>query len=100
MDGVLSHNGPSHRHSRPVQLSHCATGHNSEYYGNCEVCHKHCSEVFIQVQSRYYFFSDVGVGGWGYNECHTLFGHETCIRARRRLMAPRAASKTVSVDIT
>jgi len=57
-------------------------GASSDKYGPCEVCNKHVSDVFNQIESK-----EIGIGGWGGEtraRCHNLFGHEECLISKRR----------------
>lgn len=56
-----------------------STKHSSQRYGNCEVCGKHASEVFVQVEEIK--IADE-VGRW-YRKTGTIFGHEECLRQAR-----------------
>ncbi len=52
---------------------------SSAKYGNCDVCHKHVSEVFIQRETREY-----APDHWTHEGCHTLFGHKECLERQRK----------------
>jgi hypothetical protein len=60
------------------------TGYSSTRYGNCEVCAKHASEVFVQAEMRDYQRHD-GTTSTTYANCrpHT-FGHRDCLLSLRR----------------
>ena len=65
------------------------TGKNSNYLGNCEICGKHCSEVFHQIEEQAYNKDKIdaeqgfnGIGWTRYN-CHDYFGHELCLKAKQ-----------------
>lgn len=62
--------------------------HSSERYGPCEVCKKHVTEVFLQVEERFYSIPAKGTyaghSGWTHYECHSFFGHGACLASRRR----------------
>lgn len=60
-----------------------STGANSATHGSCEICNTHCSEVFMQVEERFYVV-ELGLEGWTQHGCNTYFGHEACLRSRRR----------------
>lgn len=64
------------------------TGSSSARLGSCEVCDKHCSEVFYQVEGRTYLtdtLDDVSNQiAITHHECRNLFGHEDCLRRSRR----------------
>lgn len=49
------------------------TGYSSKRYGNCEVCNKHVSEVFYQVEEKQYKY------GWTQSDCNNLYGHKECL---------------------
>lgn len=61
-----------------------STGDSSAKYGNCEICKQYASEVFSQVEERRYGFQVKGMffGGWAYEG--DSFGHEECLRSRRK----------------
>ena len=82
-----------------------STGASSHKYGPCEVCGKHVSEVFSQIEQRWYgtqgdpatdnevmldLLDDPGMYIWGHevgwteHGCHSLFGHEACLLKARR----------------
>jgi len=56
-----------------------SSNQSSQSYGNCEVCGKHVSEVFYQVESVEY-----EPGKLTYYECHNYFGHKDCLLSKRR----------------
>jgi len=51
---------------------------SSAKYGPCQVCKKHCSEVFSQVEEKQY------TNGWTHYGCWDYVGHETCLINKRR----------------
>lgn len=61
---------------------------SSDVYGPCELCRKHVSEVFHQVEERFFVVSATGkragFDGWNRFQCHSLFGHQNCLISRRR----------------
>lgn len=63
-----------------------STGDSSAKYGVCEVCGKHATEVFHQVEERAFYYPENGQTymGWTQHLCHSFFGHETCLRGKRR----------------
>lgn len=67
-----------------------STNNNSHSYGNCEVCGKHCTEVFVQTEEREYMLPDIIAierntkYGWTQHECKTIFGHEKCLLSKQR----------------
>lgn len=61
-----------------------STGYSSSRYGNCAVCDKHTSEVFIQIEERFYTIASIGHSGWTQNGCFTLFGHQECLESKQR----------------
>ena len=63
-----------------------STEGNSNSYGNCDICGKHCTEVFIQTEERAYSFEHDGktYSGLTQNKCHNHFGHKTCLESVRR----------------
>lgn len=66
------------------------SGDSSARFGPCEVCNKHVSEVYHQVEMRCYGFKPVTAPDtlvaprWTYHECKSLFGHRNCLEATRR----------------
>jgi len=62
-------------------------GFSSERYGNCEICGKHCSEVFYQAESKKYK-RDLPDGttktGYTHHNCHDFFGHKECLESQRK----------------
>jgi hypothetical protein len=67
-----------------------STRDSSAKYGNCEVCKSPASEVFHQIESRRF------KNGWTYAECHNIFGHESCLRSKRRMWLCTSAGNTKS----
>lgn len=64
------------------------TNKNSADYGNCEVCGKHCTEVFHQTEERQYTIerdNTIIHEGYTQNQCKNLFGHKECLESLRRL---------------
>ena len=59
-----------------------STGKSSDKYGNCEVCHKPCSDVYYQTEERK--FGEANEDFWTHNKCFDYFGHEECLINRRR----------------
>lgn len=59
-----------------------STRNSSAKFGPCEVCGKACSEVFHQVEGR--TFDLDGRIAITYHECKNRFGHEECLRGKRR----------------
>jgi hypothetical protein len=62
------------------------TKESSRKYGVCEVCKEYASEVFLQSEERYYRFEEGGKvhEGWTKNNCNSYFGHEECLKNKRR----------------
>ena len=58
------------------------TGYNSNTLGDCEVCGKHVSEVFSQIEERQYINPVRGLS-WTHAGCHSLFGHESCLKSKQ-----------------
>ena len=56
-----------------------STGYNSNRYGNCEVCGKYVTEVFIQTKTKHYKFEHNGVVYEGWSHQGDAFGHEKCL---------------------
>lgn len=55
-----------------------STGSSSAKFGPCEVCGKHATEVFQQVEEVSY------EGGWTQHGCSRLFGHTECLVTKRQ----------------
>lgn len=58
------------------------TQESSKKYGVCEVCGKHVSEVYHQIEERQYSINDEI--GWTQHKCNNLFGHKECLEKSRR----------------
>lgn len=73
-----------------------STGESSHKYGNCEVCHQYCSEVFVQTKEHSFqldefdrqvmtklgvLFPEDGIG-WAHDG--STFGHESCLLSKRQ----------------
>ena len=59
-----------------------STGDSSNRYGNCEICGKHCSEVFMQypIEKKVIRGKEIFIRG------KTIFGHKDClIKARKEV---------------
>lgn len=59
---------------------------SSDRYGPCEVCKKHVSDMYYQVEERYFMHTSGHPPfreGWTHGDCRSIFGHELCLRARR-----------------
>lgn len=66
-----------------------STGNSSAKFGPCEVCGKHCPEVFYQVEGQTFLTDELDECGAGkicitYHECRNFFGHEECLIGARR----------------
>lgn len=64
-----------------------STNESSQKYGNCEVCGKHATEVFLQSEERYYTIERDGniiYKGWTQNKCKNLIGHKECLLNKQR----------------
>ena len=65
-----------------------STRRSSADLGPCEICRKHCSEVFHQVEGKTYLTDALdevpGQIEMTYHECKNYFGHEECLRRSRR----------------
>jgi len=64
------------------------TGESSHGYGNCDICGKHCTEVFVLDEARYYQLPDIiamernvpiGTLALTYANCESKFGHKNCL---------------------
>lgn len=61
-----------------------STNNNSSKYGNCQICGKPVSEVFIQSEQKEYINLE-GEKGLTYYKCAPhFFGHEHCLKSVRR----------------
>ena len=60
-----------------------STGYSSERFGLCEICNKHVSDVFHQVEGRQYK-SGSGKKGWTRFNCHSLYGHKDCLISQQK----------------
>jgi hypothetical protein len=61
------------------------TGESSAKYGDCEVCRKHVSEVWLQIEERTYAALPGEKGPfWTRAGCVDLFGHKKCLLSKRR----------------
>jgi hypothetical protein len=58
-----------------------AIGASSARYGNCEVCQKHVSDVYLQTHETSYRNPITGATGWQY--AGDAFGHEACLMSIR-----------------
>lgn len=75
-----------------------STGYSSARYGPCEVCGKHCTEVFLQAARRFFRFDPIPTNpcdpeeleGWA--ERPGAFGHEACLRELRTKYPPLATN--------
>ncbi len=64
-----------------------STGRSSEYFGVCEVCGRHASDVFIQVPELAVSIHPIGGAsrdGWAYKP--SGFGHRSCLLGRRTML--------------
>lgn len=61
-----------------------STEASSEKYGVCEVCGKHVSEVFHQVEGRVYFSKSRDELGVNHLNCHSLYGHKECLLKQQK----------------
>jgi hypothetical protein len=63
-----------------------STHESSDKYGNCEICVKHCSEVFSQTEERHYIIDKPNFHheSWTTNKCNNYFGHENCLKNKQR----------------
>lgn len=59
-----------------------STGASSDKFGPCEICGKHASEVFLQVEQQKYGEQD---NEWTEYQCKSYFGHKECLLNQRRL---------------
>jgi hypothetical protein len=61
------------------------TGESSAKYGKCEVCGRHASEVWYQIEERTYepLPGDTGPF-WTHEGCVNLFGHKKCLLAQHK----------------
>jgi len=67
-----------------------STRHSSRKFGNCEVCDKHATEVFIQVELKAVPWlvsldsQETDPARDSYRDCSTSFGHRDCLIAAQR----------------
>ena len=52
-------------------------------YGPCEVCGKHATEMFLQIEQRQYRKPNGEISYTGYG-CRDMFGHYDCLVKARR----------------
>jgi hypothetical protein len=60
-----------------------STGDSSAKYGNCEVCGKHCTEIFQQIETQDYIDENNKVSQTHYG-CNSYFGHKECLESKQR----------------
>lgn len=56
-----------------------STESSSNKYGVCEVCGKHVSEVYHQIEEKQY-----NETRWTQHGCNNLFGHKECLEKSRK----------------
>ena len=67
-----------------------STEGNSNQYGVCDVCGKHCTEMFYQQEERKFKLPEQIAKergkefGWTQHKCYSLFGHEKCLKSKQR----------------
>ncbi|ADQ06492.1 hypothetical protein Calhy_0755 [Caldicellulosiruptor hydrothermalis 108] len=61
-----------------------STGGSSHKYGNCEVCGKHATEIFVQTEYKRYEFEHNGWKYEGWRLVDMVFGHEECLKKIRK----------------
>ena len=62
-----------------------STKDSSAKYGPCEICKKHCSEVFHQIEEREIEAAEEpGKTVLTHAGCWSYFGHENCLIGKRR----------------
>lgn len=54
---------------------------SSAKYGDCEICKKHCSEIYLQTKLEFYDFPEDDASGWSY--AGQGFGHKDCLISLR-----------------
>lgn len=64
-----------------MNLNLKSTNASSTKYGDCEICHKHCSEVWH---------------AWFDNQIFDSFGHKDCLEARASLVLLLTEAKTLT----
>ena len=86
---MISFNATTKINPKPGDFRYRArsTGSSSARYGACEVCHEHCSEVFIQTTLEAFALEPGEPGeengiGWAHRGCK--FGHEACLVGLRK----------------
>jgi hypothetical protein len=50
-------------------------------YGPCEICRTYATEMFYQMEERQFLYN--GKMHWTSHECHSRFGHESCLITAR-----------------
>ncbi len=79
-----------------------STGESSAYFGPCEVCGKHVSEVFMQTEVCYVDEENPINGQNGFmtlEGCRrTVFGHKDCLTALQRTKASPATRLWPTTD--
>ncbi len=79
-----------------------STGESSAYFGPCEVCRKHVSEVFMQTEECYVDEENPINGQEGFMTlagCRcTAFGHKDCLTALQRTTASPATTLCPTTD--
>ena len=63
-----------------------STEDSSSKYGNCDICGKHATEVFHQMEERHYKIEHEGqiYEGWTKHNCNNYFGHRECLESKQR----------------
>jgi hypothetical protein len=61
-----------------------STEYSSAQYGNCEVCGKHATEVFIQSEERKYFNPITKQESYTFHKCRNYIGHKECLESKMR----------------
>lgn len=66
------------------------TEKSSNEYGKCDICNKHCSEIFHQTEQRKYKLPEIIAVkrkekyGYTHNNCNDYFGHKECLESIQR----------------
>lgn len=58
-----------------------STGASSDKYGLCEICNKHCSEVFGQTEVKGFIFESKVEK---YAEGGRIYGHLDCLKSKQK----------------
>jgi hypothetical protein len=60
------------------------TNESSKKYGNCEICGQYATEMFHQIEEKYFKNEFNGENYEGWTEGKSYFGHKDCLEKIRR----------------